>query len=197
MERTIKVLSSIFGVLATVATVVMMFAIAADVFFRTLYDSTLPGVLELSETALVAAVFLGLAYTGATNSHIAVDLLTERLPASVSRWVILVAWTLTAGFVAWMTYATALRAIASTKANELRMGLVEWPLWPSRWLIPIGLALFLLVAIANIVRLASGKEVLGIDHQMPDVAEHHYEYVTQTDPGAPVDAPSGRKEEQA
>ena len=79
MEKAVKTMSSILGVLATLATLLMMIGIAVDIVFRTLYDRSMPGVLELSEAALVAAVFLGLAYTGATNSHIAVDLMTERL----------------------------------------------------------------------------------------------------------------------
>ncbi|MDO5676421.1 MAG: TRAP transporter small permease [Propionibacteriaceae bacterium] len=186
MERSIKALSSVFGVMATIATLIMMIAIAADVFFRTLYGRTLPGVLELSEAALVAAVFLGLAYTGATNSHIAVDLLTERLPAKVTQWVVLAAWVLTAGITAWLTYATFVRAISSTQSGELRMGLVEWPLWPSRWMITIGFFLFLIVAVMNIIRLARGQEVLGIDEQMPDVVAHPYEYVHQEGGLAPT-----------
>lgn len=179
MEKAVKSVSSFLGVLATLATLLMMIGIAIDVVFRTLYDRSLPGVLELSEAALVAAVFLGLAYTGATNSHIAVDLLTERLPEKVARWVIFTAWLLTSGILAWMIYATATRAIASTELGEVRTGLVNWPIWPSRWIIVIGLTAMLIVAVINTVRLARGKEVLGVDHQMPDVPEHPYEYVEQ------------------
>ena len=79
MEKAVKSMSSILGVLATLATLLMMIGIAVDVVFRTLYDRSMPGVLELAESALVASVFLGRVYTGATNCHIAVDLLTERL----------------------------------------------------------------------------------------------------------------------
>src|SRR5699024_7834187 len=116
---------------------------------RTLYDRSIPGILELSEAALVAAVFLGLAYTGATNSHIAVDLLTERLPEKVARWVIATAWLLTSVILVWMIYATTSRAIESTERGEVRTGLVNWPIWPSRWVIVVGLVAMLIVAVLN------------------------------------------------
>ncbi len=161
MKRFVLGTSSFLGVLATLATVSMMLAITFDVVVRGITGASMPGVFELSETVLVAAVFLGMAYTGATNGHIAVDLVTERLPRSVSRWVITFAWAATAGILTWMIYATGMRAIASTESNEARMGLVNWPVWPSRWLIVIGLVAMLLIAIANVVRVASGKEVLG------------------------------------
>lgn len=179
MEKAVKTMSSILGVLATLATLLMMIGIAVDVVFRTLYDRSMPGVLELSEAALVAAVFLGLAYTGATNSHIAVDLMTERLPEKVARWVICSAWLLTSLIIGWMIYATASRAIESTNRGEVRTGLVNWPIWPSRWIIVIGLVAMLVVALMNTVRLALGKEVLGVDEPMPDVVVHPYEYVEQ------------------
>lgn len=181
MQKAVKAMASILGVLATLATLIMMIAIVIDVVYRTLYDRSVPGILELSETALVAAVFLGLAYTGATNSHIVVDLLTERLPASVRRWVVALAWTLTTIILAWMIYATLHRALEATEAGEVRMGLVNWPIWPSRWIIVIGLIAMFIVSLINMLLTITGKEVLGVDDQMPDVVEHPYEYVTRDD----------------
>lgn len=161
MKRIVLGLSSVLGVLATLATILMMFTITADVIYRATSDRSVPGLMELSETVLVAAVFLGMAYTGATNGHIAVDLLTERLPHAISRWLIALGWLLTVVILVWMLYATLERAQESTAKGEIRMGLVNWPLWPARWLIVVGLAAMLIVAIVNVVRTVGGKEVLG------------------------------------
>ena len=153
--------STFLGILATLATISMMVTITIDVVVRGITGASVPGVLELSETVLVAAVFLGMAHTGATNGHISVDLVTDRIPQRVSRWAIAFGWVLTAGILAWMVYATGLRAVGSTEANETRMGLVNWPLWPARWLIVIGLIAMLLIAIMNVIRTIRGDEVLG------------------------------------
>lgn len=186
MKKAVVGISSALGVIATLATVTMMIGIAIDVVFRTLYGRSVPGILELSETALVAAVFLGMAYTGATNSHISVDLLTERMPRKVNRWLLSIAWASTSVFLVWMIYATGMRAIASTEDNELRMGLVNWPVWPARWIIVVGLTAMLLVSIVNLIRVISGREVLGIDEPMPDVVAHPFEYVTQGEGDEPA-----------
>lgn len=161
MNKIVLWLSSVLGVLATIATMVMMIAIIIDVAARAITGASVPGLFELGETVLVAAVFLGMAYTGATNGHIAVDLLTERLSPALSRILVLIAWIATAVITAWLIYATGLRALASFKSNEMRMGLVNWPIWPGRWLIVIGLVAMLLVALVNIVRVARNEEVLG------------------------------------
>lgn len=161
MKKFVLGTSSFLGVLATLATISMMIFITIDVVVRTTSGASVPGVLELSETVLVAAVFLGMAYTGATNGHIAVDLVTDRIPKQISRWVVAVGWTLTCVILAWMLYATGVRAIDSLQSNETRMGLVNWPLWPARWFIVIGLFAMLLIAIANVVRILRHTEVLG------------------------------------
>lgn len=180
MEKTIKTIASTLGILATLATLVMMISITIDVAFRILYNRSVPGVLEISETALVTAVFLGLAYTGVTNSHIAVDLLTERLGKRTLRWVLSLAWALSTAYLLWILYATATRAIPSFIARETRMGLVAWPIWPARWIIVIGIAAMLLVSVANLVRTIAGREVLGADNdeRMTGAPERPYEYVT-------------------
>ncbi|MDO5701270.1 MAG: TRAP transporter small permease [Bowdeniella nasicola] len=177
--------------LATLATLVMMIAIAIDVVFRLVNSRSVPGVLELSETALVAAVYLGLAYTGVTNSHIAVDLLTERLPERICRWVLTAAWAGSTFILGWMLYATTMRAYASFIAGEERMGLVAWPIWPGRWIIVIGLAAMFLVSAVNFVRTALGREVLGVD--APDhltyTPAHPYELVVSGDTDPEEDTP--------
>ncbi len=180
MEKAIKAIASTLGIVATLATLVMMISIAIDVVFRILYNRSVPGVLEISETALVTAVFLGLAYTGATNSHIAVDLLTERLSKPVLRWVLSAAWALGTAYLVWLLYATATRAIPSFMARETRMGLVAWPIWPARWIIVIGIAAMLLVAVTNLIRTITDREILGADNEerMAGAPERPWEYVT-------------------
>ncbi len=168
MNRFVLWLSSVLGVLATIATLTMMVAIIIDVVVRGITGASVPGLFELGETVLVAAVFLGMAYTGATNGHIAVDLLTERLPAQLARVLVLIGWLLTAVFVGWLLYATTLRAVASTESNEMRMGLVNWPIWPARWIIVIGLGAMLLVAILNSFRLVTKQEIFGYEDAAVD-----------------------------
>lgn len=170
LRRTASVIAVPLGALASLSTIAIMIAITVDVVVRNFGGHSVPGLLEMSESALVATVFLGLAYAGATNSHVAVDLLTEALPRLVSRTLIGIAWVLSVIISVWFVVATFERAVESTESDELRQGLVDWPVWPARWLIVVGLVAFLVIAVINIVLLISGKSLLGEDRIDPDLA---------------------------
>ncbi|NLS10700.1 TRAP transporter small permease [Nesterenkonia sp. MY13] len=160
MERLVVVISRAMGVVAALAIVVLMAAIVTDVTTRYITGGSMPAMVELSESALVVAVFFGLAWAGASGAHVAVSLVTDRLPDGVNRILTVVVWLLATGFTAWMTFATYERAVSSTDRSETRMGLVEWPIWPLRWVIVIGLAAFLLVCVINLLRAVRGREIL-------------------------------------
>ena len=154
-------LSAPLGMLASIATVAIMVAVTIDVLARNMLGSSVPGLLEMSESALVATVFLGLAYTGTTNAHVSVDLMTEKLPGQIARKLAGVIWLLGSAMVIWFIYASVERAAASTASGEVTVALMEWPLWPARWLIVIGYAAFLLVALANTYLSFRNELLLG------------------------------------
>lgn len=161
MDKLAESISVPLGILASVSTIVMMLGISAEVAYRNIQGRSIPGVLELSESALVATVFFGLAYAGTSGSHIAVDLLVTRLPRQVAKWTMVTAWALSVAVLGWLTYASLERAMDSVSRGEARMGLVSWPLWPARWVIVVGFAAFLLVALTNLVRLLRGRQAMG------------------------------------
>lgn len=161
MDKLAESISVPLGILASVSTIVMMLGISAEVAYRNIQGRSIPGVLELSESALVATVFFGLAYAGTSGSHIAVDLLVTRLPRQVAKWTMVTAWALSVAVLGWLTYASLERALDSVSRGEARMGLVSWPLWPARWVIVVGFAAFLLVALTNLVRLLRGRQAMG------------------------------------
>lgn len=160
MERVIIGLSRVMGVIAASAIVVLMLAIVADVVTRFVTGSSLPAMVELSESALIVSIFFGLAWAGASGAHVSVTLLTDRLGHGLNRGLGIVVWALSGGLVAWLTYAATLRAISATERNEIRMGLVQWQMWPLRWVVAVGLAVFFLICIINLVRAVRGMDIL-------------------------------------
>jgi len=161
MERLTFRLSLALAIISAMSIVTLMLAITVDVIFRFVSRSSVPGLIELAESSLIVAVFFGLAWAGLKGEHVAVTLLSDRLGPSTNRVLDLVVWTLVSLFLTWMLYATTIRAISSTQASEERFGLVRWPLYPLRWVIVIGLAAFLVVAVTNLVRVLEGKRPLG------------------------------------
>jgi len=161
MERFVTGLSRVFGVIAAVAIVVLMVAIVIDVVFRQLTGRSLPSMVEISETALVVSIFLGLAWALVTGAHVAVTLVADRLGARTNRVLGIVVWVLCTAISVWFIAAASLRAMVSTDLNETRMGLVMWPLWPLRWVIVVGFVALALGCVVNLLRALRGREELG------------------------------------
>ena len=165
-DRGLRRLSAGLGVLAATALVVLMLATVVDVLVRWISRASVPGMIEVAETALVASVFLGLAWTSMQGGHVAVTIVTDRLRPTLARIVSTLIWLLNAGMLAWMSWACVLRAVQSTSLNETRFGLVQWPVWPLRWIIAIGLILWTVVALVNLVRVLGGRTAYGEDTEV-------------------------------
>lgn len=163
LRHLVEKLASPLGALSSVSTILMMLAITVDVVARNFAGEPIPGLLEISETALVATVFLGISYAGVTNAHVSVDLLTSKLSPKSSRLIAGVMWLLGALMVVWFLVATAERAMQSTTMGEVTQGLMVWPVWPTRWVIVLGLVAFLVVALTNAYLSFRLEPLLGED----------------------------------
>src|SRR5690625_4788266 len=120
MEKVAQWIAIPLGILASISTIIMVLGITAEVVYRNIQGRSIPGVLELSESALVAAVFFGLAYAGTSGAHIAVDLLVTRIPRRLARWVMVCAWALSIAILGWLTVASTERALDSLAGGEVR-----------------------------------------------------------------------------
>ena len=56
----LRALSNLFGAVATLFLLFLMFGITLDAVVRAIYGHSIPGVFEMSELSLVVIVFLGL-----------------------------------------------------------------------------------------------------------------------------------------
>ena len=117
---------------------VVMFLIVASFLSRDIFGKELAGIVEFSATCLVAIVFLGLAYAQAKGAHVKVDLVTGSLgprKKPIMTIVGLILSTIISGLIIWKTGEVAWNSFL---LREYRWGLISFPLWPARWLVPIG-----------------------------------------------------------
>ena len=135
-------LTGAFAVLGAACACVLTIAVSLDVGSRQVLGGSLPGMIELSESLFVAMVFLGLAQAERTGEHVRVTLLTGRLAPRAAAGLRSVTLVIALAVVGWMTWATGLRAVDSVARMEYRLGLLSWPIWPVRVVIPICLTLF-------------------------------------------------------
>lgn len=155
-------ISAVTAVLASLCTIALAVTITIDVAMRLVTRASVVGLVEVSETLLVCIVFLGMAYTAYVGGHVAMSLVTGALPDRVAHAVRAIAYVLVLALIVWMIDATLDRAIASYVTGEYKFGLSRFPLWPARWVIVIGLAVAVPVALLKLIasaRIALGRSV--------------------------------------
>src|SRR5699024_10116427 len=166
LEKVVRRTSNILAIISSTAIVVMVVAIATDVVVRNLTGASVPGMIELAETAMVASVAFGLAWAGVQGEHVAVTLLTDRFGMKVKQTVNIVVWTLSSGYLLWLVFANLLRSIESTVMREERFGIIRWPVYPMRWILLVGFIALLLVCLVNLVRSVKGSSPMGFSDEI-------------------------------
>jgi TRAP-type C4-dicarboxylate transport system permease small subunit len=146
MDRLSWVFSGIVQTLTWIAVallVPMMFLVAGDVIGRYLFKSPIPAVFEINSCFLmVMVVFFPLAYVQRRKEHVFVTLFTEKFPirvkAALDTFAVAVgAFAFT--MIGWYSMKTAIKA---TKVQEYSPGIIDVPVWLSKWIVPIGAFVF-------------------------------------------------------
>lgn len=133
-----------------IMVVPMMFLVPADVIGRYLLNKPLPAVFEVNSYFLmVAVVFFPLAYVHQKNEHVFVNLFTRRWPKRLKSCLDLVSMLLGAaafGLIGWFGLKTAIK---STAVMEYIPGIINIPIWISKWFVPLGAFVFTIELLRN------------------------------------------------
>jgi TRAP-type C4-dicarboxylate transport system permease small subunit len=141
-----RVLSIVAGLIMLVLTCLT----AIDVLLRFLLNKPIPGLYELSELMLIGIVFLSIAYVQARKEHLRIDVLASKFPSKVQFILnifgylagvfvfLLIAWR--SGYIAWQAWAL----------GDYSSGLVQWPIWPAKTVVPVGAGLISLRLIRDL-----------------------------------------------
>lgn len=158
-----------------VALFAMMLHICADVVSRQLLGRPVAGTLEfVTYVYMLSVVFLPLAITQEERAHVLVEIFMQRLsPRAIQRVDILVN-AFCALYVGFLTWFSTVEAIRSTRRNEIiTLYSFDMPLWPTRWLLTIGMGGMLIVLIMQIVRYARGEVEPANDSSSADSLPQH------------------------
>jgi TRAP-type C4-dicarboxylate transport system permease small subunit len=160
-------LSAIGEFASNVALLLMTLGITADVLMRWLVGSASKAAVELTGYLMVMVVYFGLGPTQRARAHIQIDLLVRLLPAPMARAIALV------NSILFLFYAVALAALGwksvSTSyffGTTSRTGL-DVIVWPFQLFIPVGLAILIVVLLAEILsggRTAGGPKPAAAIH---------------------------------
>ncbi len=142
-KRVIERLATVMALAGGFVVVGLMVLITADALGRKLVKPV-PGALEFSEAVMVAAVFLPLMYVQMQREHVFVSVVTQGLPVRVQALLDAVAAFMGVALFGLMTWLAFDKAWEAWTIGEYRVAVIPVPIWPFRWLIPLGTGLLCL-----------------------------------------------------
>lgn len=168
--------------LSMVAACATLFAIMVLVFLdgtlRYTINRPLTFTADVVNLYLISAAFLAvLSYTLRHGGHICVDLFAKTLPARLYNGLIGTSLLLSAGMIGIMTYVVTDLSLESWRAGELTVGLFAFPVWVSKAIVAVSLALLLArTTHLGLINLAAGVTgiqsfAIAISHPEDDFEE--------------------------
>lgn len=148
LTRYIRQVARVITFAAGVALVLATLHMFADAVMTRFFHRPIPGTLEvITQYYMVALFFLPLAHAEVRGAHITADLLFNAVPRRGQRWLVFANYLLLTGFGGVFLWQVTLKALRQTERGDLtRLGDLTLLLWPSRWIVVLGVVAFALVA---------------------------------------------------
>lgn len=116
----------------------IMLFVVSEVFMRYMFNSPIPGHLEMSELFTPGIIFLAIAYTQSTDGHVRMTLVIDMLPQWMRRYADIFTLTLSVAIYAILTYFSALHTHRTWLYGDNTMQ-YYYPVWPSTLVVTVGL----------------------------------------------------------
>lgn len=155
--RTAEIMAAltlILGVLLNFANVVGRYVLSAPI----------PWAEEVMVFLMITGIFLGAGAITLRGAHIRMDLAVQLLPASWQRTLDVfahVAFIVTAAVLIWLAYPV----IAQFYGFDQRSEAIRMPIAYPHSVIPIGLGIMILAAIARLIDASVGGAAAPADHE--------------------------------
>lgn len=155
-----KALARFTGILI----IALMIGVVADAMLRGTAGVAIWGVLEISVLLLLALIFFGLPSTLALRENFRVSIIADAFPKWLGTpiaWALLALQFAVIAMLAWFTWRSA---IYSFTREEVAIGMVEIPLWPSRTLVALGFSILVIQTIVLALEFAiKGEHPYALD----------------------------------
>ncbi len=157
-----RVLSGAANLLALVAggaLIAMMLHINLDVAMRYIFSAPFANTIEIvSSYYIVAIVFLPLALVEVLDAHIAVEIVAQLLPRRASELLIACVAIVSAAYFGAFTWRSLEDALQKYAVGEIALGNSQITIWPTRFYLPIGCGLLVLILLNKAWRLFAGDD---------------------------------------
>ncbi len=136
----------------------------------TQFAFTIPSYADFAGFLLAAASFLALAYTLKHEGHIRVTLFKDFLKGPWAHTVEIFTLTLASAAAVYMTYAMIGHLHESISYGDVSTGIIPVPLWLPQSTLVIGLALFTLALVDDLICTILGVSKSG---HLDEIEEEH------------------------
>ncbi len=132
---------------------IMVLHVTAEVLSRSLFRTPIPGTIEIGTFYyMIAVAFVPLGYVQWRREHIEAEAIADVVPPRFRRFAALLGMLASIGISIALTYATVLIALRQTQAGAaLWTTAGQIPVWPGRWMLPLGFGAMAVVMIYQLV----------------------------------------------
>ncbi|MFC1916060.1 TRAP transporter small permease [Chloroflexota bacterium] len=139
------------GHTAEVFLFVLIALVAVDVVLRYVFNSPTQIADELGGYLLVGMAFTGATYALHVGTHVKVTLFTERLPRKALQWLIFITESMAEIGVIVLVWKSTELVIKSYGTGIKSAGYMATPMWIPQVIVPIGLTIFALHILINLI----------------------------------------------
>lgn len=167
MKALVHFLSKVLLWLSGLALILMMLHVTADVLSKYLFNAPVPGTAEVvAAYYMISVVFLPLAYVEVANRSIVVEMIYDLLPNGAKYPLDIIGTLISLAFFGFLAYLGVGLAEEAFAVREYVDGLWRIVVWPSRFLIPLGMAVAALALLLRLVDLLRGHRMAA--HGAPE-----------------------------
>lgn len=153
-QKALEVLPRVSLIVGGAGLCLMVGLVVAGIISRNVFNYSLPFSVEYSEYLIPVVAFWGAAYTLRKEGHVNADIVLHRLPDRSRQWFILIGYLLGLVYLIIVVRYTSQLALTSIKMHYVSMYPTETPIGYIQLMIPIGLSLFALQLVIEIIRKA-------------------------------------------
>jgi TRAP-type C4-dicarboxylate transport system permease small subunit len=135
--------------------VLLMLLTATDVALRYLFSAPIYGGLEISESLMVALIMLSMAYCGASDGHVRVDVLDGALGRMGRRICDVLTGAVSTVVLWFLVRRTWTKTLDTYEYNDVT-NFLEMPLWPLYAIIVVGMGSYAAVIVLQVFSAITG-----------------------------------------
>ncbi len=164
MQSFISKINNLLSAISGWLMLLMMSILLIDVIWRT-FAKPLLGMAEMSVFVMMIVIYLGLSRCEEHGDHVRLEFLVEMARGRVRQGMIFLARLLAAVTVAALFYAVSTDAWAAFLTNDSIEGMISLPIWPTKFVMVVGMTLFFLQTLLNLFKPLDPSEP---DHPTSD-----------------------------